>query len=89
MGAFLSRSDCILMVIDIQERLHAIMEESFRETYVKNCIILIESAKGGRIGQRVKPALFGAEHRHPRDQPSEIGPATARTNGLTFFRIGE
>lgn len=45
MEAFLSRSDCILMVVDIQERLHAVMEESFREAYVKNCIILIETAR--------------------------------------------
>lgn len=45
MSAFLKRNDCFLVVVDIQRRLHVAMEESFKETYVKNSIILIEAAK--------------------------------------------
>lgn len=45
MGAFLNRNECILVVVDIQERLHVAMEETFKETYVKNGIILIETAR--------------------------------------------
>jgi nicotinamidase-related amidase len=49
MGAFLKRDECLLMVVDIQERLHAAMEEQCKDAYVKNSIILIETARACKI----------------------------------------
>ena len=43
--SFLKRNDCVLVVVDIQEKLHTAMEDTFKEVYVKNSIILIETAK--------------------------------------------
>jgi nicotinamidase-related amidase len=45
MQGFIDRAECFLMVVDIQERLHAAMEVSFRDRYVKNGIILVETAR--------------------------------------------
>lgn len=45
MSAFLSRSDCLLLVVDIQERLHVTMEAALKDTYVKNGVILIDTAR--------------------------------------------
>jgi nicotinamidase-related amidase len=47
--AFLKKDECFLLVVDIQERLHAAMEDQLKDTYIKNCIILIETAKSCRI----------------------------------------
>jgi nicotinamidase-related amidase len=44
-SGFLKRDDCFLVVVDIQKKLHAAMEDTFKEIYVKNCVILIETAK--------------------------------------------
>ncbi len=41
----LTPKECMLLVIDIQERLYAAMEPAFKETMVKNANILIETAK--------------------------------------------
>jgi hypothetical protein len=49
MSAFLKREGCFLMVVDIQERLHASMEDQLKEPYVKNGVILIETAKACQI----------------------------------------
>jgi nicotinamidase-related amidase len=46
MNRYLLRTeDCQLLVVDIQQRLFAAMEEGFRETFLKNGLILMESAK--------------------------------------------
>ncbi|MEN6446928.1 MAG: isochorismatase family protein [Syntrophaceae bacterium] len=45
MSAFLNRDDCFLLVVDIQQRLYDAMEAGFRETFLRNSIILIEAAK--------------------------------------------
>jgi hypothetical protein len=42
----LQADDCLLMVVDIQKRLMAAMEEGFKGTFLKNSIILIEASKG-------------------------------------------
>lgn len=49
MSAFLNRDDTFLVVVDIQERLHVAMEEAFRDVYVKNSVILIETARAFKI----------------------------------------
>ena len=49
MSAFLKKDECFLIVVDIQERLHAAMEEQLKEPYVKNSVILIETAKSCQI----------------------------------------
>jgi nicotinamidase-related amidase len=41
----LSDRECMLLVVDIQERLHAAMEQGFREVYLKNAGILLETTK--------------------------------------------
>lgn len=41
----LSAEDCMLLVIDIQERLYQAMEKDFRETFLKNGVILLEAAQ--------------------------------------------
>jgi nicotinamidase-related amidase len=47
MNKYLLRAeDCMLLVVDIQQRLFVTMEEGFKETFLKNGIILMESAKG-------------------------------------------
>jgi nicotinamidase-related amidase len=46
MNKYLLRTeDCMLMVVDIQQKLFASMEEGFKETFLRNSIILMESAK--------------------------------------------
>ena len=45
MSAFLKKEDCMLVVVDIQERLCNTMEKDFKDTFLKNGIILIRSAK--------------------------------------------
>lgn len=45
MDAFLNKADCFLMIVDIQERLHVAMEQEIKDTYVKNGIILIRTAR--------------------------------------------
>lgn len=40
----LCAEDCMLMVIDIQQRLYSAMEKGFRETFLKNSIILLKTA---------------------------------------------
>ena len=45
MDAFLNRNDCLLMVVDIQDRLHVAMEEVLKDAYVKNGVILIQAAR--------------------------------------------
>lgn len=42
----LRAEDCMLMVVDIQQRLFAAMEEGFRDTFLKNARILIQAAQG-------------------------------------------
>jgi nicotinamidase-related amidase len=49
LSAFLKKDECFLIVVDIQERLHAAMEDQLKETYVKNSVILIETAKSCQI----------------------------------------
>jgi len=41
----LQAEDCMLLVVDIQQRLMAAMEEGFKGTFLKNGIILIEAAR--------------------------------------------
>jgi len=41
----LKHTDALLLVVDIQERLHNVMDPNFKSTYVKNSAILIETAK--------------------------------------------
>jgi nicotinamidase-related amidase len=46
MNKYLLRAeDCMLLVVDIQQRLFVAMEEGFKGTFLKNGIILMESAK--------------------------------------------
>jgi isochorismate hydrolase len=46
MSNYLLRAeDCMLLVVDIQQRLHAAMDKGFRETFLKNSLILIQSAQ--------------------------------------------
>lgn len=45
MNGFLERDDCLLLVIDIQERLHASMEAVQKDAYVKNGAMLIRTAR--------------------------------------------
>lgn len=46
MNRYLLRAeDCMLLVIDIQDRLYQAMEKGFRETFLKNSLILLEAAK--------------------------------------------
>lgn len=40
----LHAEDCVLMTIDIQQKLYSAMEEGFRETFLKNSILLLETA---------------------------------------------
>ena len=49
MSAFLKKDECFLVVVDIQERLHAAMEDQLKDIYVKNSVILIETAKSCQI----------------------------------------
>lgn len=70
MSAFLKRDDCLLLVVDIQERLHAAMEEQFRDAYVKNGIILIETAKACKI-----PVIVSEQY------PKGLGPTIAEVSG--------
>ena len=49
MSAFLKKEECFLIVVDIQEKLHAAMEDQLKETYVKNGLILIDTAKACKI----------------------------------------
>ncbi len=41
----LNDRECMLLVVDIQERLYAAMEEGFRDVFLKNAGILLETAK--------------------------------------------
>jgi nicotinamidase-related amidase len=70
MSAFLKRDECLLMVVDIQERLHAAMEEQFKNTYIKNSIILIETAKACKI-----PVIVTEQY------PKGLGPTVAEMSG--------
>ncbi len=46
MSSYLLRAeDCLLMTVDIQQKLFAAMEEGSRETFLKNSIILLETAR--------------------------------------------
>jgi nicotinamidase-related amidase len=45
----LNPEECMLLVVDIQDRLYAAMEPAFKETMVKNANILIETAKAFEI----------------------------------------
>jgi nicotinamidase-related amidase len=46
MNRYLLRpEDCALLVVDIQQRLYAAMEEGFRDTFLKNGLILMKSAR--------------------------------------------
>jgi nicotinamidase-related amidase len=49
MSAFLKKEDCMLVVIDIQERLCHAMEKDFKDMFLRNSIILIKSAKASGI----------------------------------------
>jgi len=44
MSSFLQKEDCILLVVDIQERLHAAMDKQLGDSYVKNCVTLLETS---------------------------------------------
>ena len=41
----LQAEDCAVMVIDIQEKLFAAMDERFRSMLIRNCRILIEASQ--------------------------------------------
>jgi nicotinamidase-related amidase len=64
--AFLKKDECFLLVIDIQERLHAAMEDQAKKTYVKNGVILIETAKSCQI-----PIIVSEQY------PKGLGPTIA------------
>jgi nicotinamidase-related amidase len=49
MSVFLKREDCLLVVVDIQERLYGAMDAGFKDTFLKNSIVLIETAKASGI----------------------------------------
>ncbi len=70
MSAFLKKDECFLIVVDIQERLHAAMEDQLKETYVKNSVILIETAKSCQI-----PIIVSEQY------PKGLGPTIADAAG--------
>ncbi len=45
MGAFPSMNDTFVVVVDIQERLHAAMDPGMQNEYVRNAVILVEAAR--------------------------------------------
>ncbi len=70
MKPFLNKDECLLMVIDIQERLHAVMDVQSRDVYIKNSAILIEIAKACSI-----PVIVSEQY------PNGLGPTIADTAG--------
>lgn len=42
----LRTEDCMLMVVDIQQKLFAAMEEGYRDTFLKNALTLIRTVRG-------------------------------------------
>ncbi|HOS96114.1 MAG TPA: isochorismatase family protein [Deltaproteobacteria bacterium] len=75
MQVFLDRAQCFLLVVDIQERLHAAMEETFRDTYVKNGIILVETARAFSL-----PIVVSEQY--PRGLGATIEPVAARLGDI-------
>ena len=75
MSAFLNRDECLLMVVDIQERLHAAMEEAHRDAYVKNGVILVEST-------RVLGMPLIVSEQYPRGLGKTIEEVASRIEGI-------
>lgn len=79
MNEYLLRpEDCTLMVIDIQERLYAAMEEAFREVFLKNSTILLEAA-----------SVFGmplvVSEQYPKGLGSTVSRVSARIAGIPRY----
>jgi nicotinamidase-related amidase len=70
LSTFLKKDECFLLVVDIQERLHAVMEDQLKETYVKNSVILIETAKSCQI-----PIIVSEQY------PKGLGPTITEATG--------
>ena len=75
MGAFLRKEDCLLLVVDIQERLHAAMDEKFKDPYVKNGIILMETAHACNI-----PVIVSEQY--PKGLGRTIAEAAGHLEGI-------
>jgi isochorismate hydrolase len=76
MSEFLKKEGCFLMVVDIQERLHAAMEGQFKDTYVKNGVILIETAHACQV-----PIVVSEQY--PKGLGPTIAEAAAHLEGIT------
>lgn len=75
MSAFLNRDVCHLLVVDIQERLHAAMDGLHRESYARNAAILIETARALGIPVTVS-------EQYPRGLGATIAGIATRIEGL-------
>jgi len=68
MTPFLHRDECLLVVVDIQERLHAAMHAQSRDSYIRNSAILIETARACGM-----PVIVSEQY------PKGLGPTIADT----------
>lgn len=72
---FVRRRDAFVLLVDVQERLHAAMSPSFRDSYLKNCVILVESAR--RVGLPVV-----VTEQYPKGLGPTIGALADRLEGI-------
>jgi nicotinamidase-related amidase len=77
-STFLKKDECIMIVVDIQERLHAAMEDQLKDTYVKNSVILIETAKSCQI-----PIIVSEQY--PKGLGSTIAGASEHLEGIPRY----
>jgi nicotinamidase-related amidase len=75
LSAFLKKNECFLIIVDIQERLHTAMEGQFKDTYVKNSVILIETAKSCQV-----PIIVSEQY--PKGLGPTIADAAAHLEGI-------
>jgi nicotinamidase-related amidase len=79
MNEYLLRpEDCMLMVIDIQQRLYDAMEEGFREVFLRNSTVLLEAA-----------AVFGmpliVSEQYPKGLGDTIPEVSTRITGVPKY----
>ncbi len=65
MGAFLQKDNCLLLVIDLQEKLHSAMDPDLKDSCARNSVILIETAKACRI-----PVVVSEQYPRVSGRPS-------------------
>ncbi len=76
MGAFLQKDNCLLLVIDLQEKLHSAMDPDLKDSCARNSVILIETAKACRI-----PVVVSEQY--PRGLGETVPEVAGHMDGIT------